>query len=286
MKRILTVQDISCIGKCSLTVALPIISAMGIETAILPTAVLSTHTMFDDFTFHDMTGEMDGICSHWQEEKFKFDGIYTGYLGSFEQISKVMSIFDTFGKNVLKVVDPVMADNGKLYPGFDLKFAHQMAYLCSRADIIVPNLTEACFMLDIPYVDQGISREYVKYVLRKLTNLGCKKAVLTGISFEQGKLGCVGYDSENDTFFEYFNKKIPQKYHGTGDIYSSVFVGGLMNGLSLEDSASLAADFVCNSIIATQTDDKPIHYGVHFEKVIPSLCDRLRGCGGSAQGNF
>ncbi len=286
-KRILAIHDISCYGRCSLTAALPIISACGCECTVMPTAVLSTHTGgFNGYTFTDLTRELLGIAEHWKTENITFDGIYTGYLGSFEQISKVMNIFDTFGKNILKIVDPVMADNGKLYPGFDLKFAHQMASLCSHADIIVPNLTEACFMLDIPYVEYGTSREYVKYVLRKLTNLGCKKAVLTGISFDPNKLGCVGYDSETDTFFEYFNDKIPQKYHGTGDIYSSVFVGGLMNGLSLEHSASLAADFVCDSIIATRTDEKPIHYGVHFEKVIPSLCDRLRGCGGSAQGNF
>lgn len=276
MKRVLTIQDISCIGKCSLTVALPIISAMGIETAILPTAVLSTHTMFENFTFHDLTEEMAPITEHWKEQKFKFDCISTGYLGSFKQINQVMSIFDTFGNNVLKVVDPVMADNGKLYPGFDIAFAHEMANLCAKADIILPNLTEACFMLDIPYVEYGTSREYVKYVLRKLTNLGCKKAVLTGISFESGKLGCVGYDSDSDTFFEYFNEKLPQKYHGTGDIFSSVFVGGLMNGLGIEKSTALAADFVCDSIVATQTDETPISYGVHFEKVIPSLCAKIK----------
>ena len=276
MKRILSIQDISCIGKCSLTVALPIISAMGVETAILPTAVLSTHTMFSGFTFCDLSGEIQPITKHWKDQGFKFDAIGTGYLGSYEQIDSVISIFENFGDGVLKIVDPVMGDNGKLYPAFDMDFAHKMATLCAKADIIIPNLTEACFMLDIPYKDCGYSREYIEDILRALTSLGCKRAVITGVSFDDSLLGCMGYDSETGEFFEDYNAKINQKYHGTGDVYSSVFIGGLMNGMSIEQSTALAADFVCDSIIATQTDETPIDYGVHFEKVIPSLCERLK----------
>ena len=276
MKKVLTVQDISCVGKCSLTVALPIISAMGIETAILPTAVLSTHTMFKGFTFCDLTDEIKPITDHWAEQKFSFDAIGTGYLGSFEQIDKVCEIFDRFGKDALKIVDPVMGDNGKLYPAFDMAFAKKMSTLCARADIIIPNLTEACFMLDIPYVECGYSREYIEDILRRLTGLGCKRAVITGVSFDENKLGCMGYDSESGEFFEDYNDKIDQKYHGTGDIFSSVFIGGLVRGLTVEQSSALAADFVCESIIATQTDSTPIDYGVHFEKVIPSLCEKLK----------
>ena len=275
MKRILTVQDISCIGKCSLTVALPIMSAMGIETAILPTAVLSTHTMFRGFTFCDLTSEVEPIVAHWKSQGFKFDAIGTGYLGSFEQIDKVSDIFDSF-EGALKVVDPVMGDNGKLYPAFDMAFAKKMATLCAKADIIIPNLTEACFMLDIPYVDSGYSREYIEDMLRRLTALGCKQAVITGVSFDDTLLGCMGYNSETGEFFEDYNQRIEQKYHGTGDIFSSVFIGGLTRGMSVKDASALAADFVCDSIIATQTDETPIDYGVHFEKVIPSLCERLK----------
>lgn len=275
MKRILSIQDISCVGKCSLTVALPIISAMGIETAILPTAVLSTHTMFKGFTFCDLTGEIEPIVNHWKEQGFKFDAIGTGYLGSFEQIDKVIEIFDALGENALKVVDPVMGDNGKLYPTFDMDFAHKMSTLCSKADIIIPNLTEACFMLDVPYIDSGYSVEYIKDILLKLTSLGCRKAVITGVSFDDSLLGCMGYDSEQGEFFEDYNQRIEQKYHGTGDVFSSVFLGGLMRGLTVEKSSALAADFVCDCIIATQTDETPINYGVHFEKVIPKLCKAL-----------
>ncbi|MBE6547763.1 MAG: pyridoxamine kinase [Ruminococcaceae bacterium] len=276
MKKILTVQDISCIGKCSLTVALPIMSAMGVETAILPTAVLSTHTMFSGFTFCDLTNEIAPITRHWKEQGFSFEAIGTGYLGSFEQIDKVAEIFDIFGEGAIKVVDPVMGDNGKLYPAFDMAFAKKMATLCSKADIIIPNLTEACFMLDIPYVENEYSREYIEDILRRLTALGCKKAVVTGVSFDGALLGCMGYDSETGEFFEDYNQRIEQKYHGTGDIFSSVFIGSLVRGMDIKSASALAADFVCDSIIATQTDETPIDYGVHFEKVIPSLCERLK----------
>lgn len=249
---------------------------MGVETAILPTAVLSTHTMFRGFTFCDLSDEIEPITKHWKEQDFTFNAIGTGYLGSYEQIDSVAAIFDSFGEGVLKIVDPVMGDNGKLYPAFDMAFARKMATLCAKADIIIPNLTEACFMLDIPYIESGYSREYIEDILRRLTSLGCKRAVITGVSFDDALLGCMGYDSDADEFFEDYNQKINQKYHGTGDIYSSVFIGGLMNGLSVRESAALAADFVCDSIIATQTDETPIDYGVHFEKVIPSLCERLK----------
>ncbi len=270
MKRILTIQDISCVGKCSLTVALPIISSFGIEAAILPTATLSTHTAFKGFTFHDLTNDITPITRHWQEQKIDFDGIYTGYLGSFEQIDLVLDIFRDFGDKKLKFVDPAMGDNGVLYAGFDVSFARKMAKLCAKADIIVPNLTEACFMLGKPYIASGYSKEYIEDILRSLTSLGAKKAVLTGVGFSEGALGCCGYDSHNDTFFYDSNEKISQSFHGTGDIFASVCFSRLMNGDSLEAACSVAADFVCDSMRETLNDDRPIWYGVHFEKVLAS----------------
>ena len=144
MKRIVTIQDISCVGKCSLTVALPIISAMGVEAAILPTAVLSTHTMFSRFTCKDLTDQIKPIAEHWAEEKMDFDAVYTGYLGSFEQIDLMKKFFEDFkNESNILFVDPAMADNGKLYPAFDEAFAKYMGTLCGKADIIVPNITEA-----------------------------------------------------------------------------------------------------------------------------------------------
>ena len=190
MKRILTIQDISCIGKCSLTVALPIISAFGVETAVLPTAVLSTHTAFNGFIFRDLTNDMPKITKHWAEQNIAFDGLYTGYLGSFEQLDIVSNIFEQFktSKNFI-LVDPVMADNGKLYPGFNQTFADKMSKLCSKADIIVPNITEASFMLGETYIANNYNEEYIKSLLIKLTKLGAKKAILTGVTFDNKSLG-------------------------------------------------------------------------------------------------
>ena len=270
MKRILSIQDISCVGKCSLTVALPIISSFGIEAAILPTATLSTHTAFKGFTFRDLTSDISPICRHWQEQNIDFDGIYTGYLGSAEQIDLVLDIFRNFGDGKLKFVDPAMGDNGKLYPGFDVAFAKNMARLCAAADIIVPNITEACFMLGKPYMASGYDKEYIEDMLRALTDLGCPRAVLTGVGFNEKELGCYGYDSTTGEFFFDTNEKIEQSFHGTGDIFASVCFSCINRGKTLEEACAIAADFVCDSMIATLEDERPIWYGVHFEKVLAS----------------
>lgn len=272
MKRILTVQDISCVGKCSLTVALPIISAMGVEAAILPTAVLSTHTMFKGFTFRDLTEDITPICDHWKKEQINFDAIYTGYLGSFEQIELVEKMFAEFttlstsetGKT-LKFVDPCMADNGKLYPGFTEEFAIRMSKLAGQADIIVPNLTEASFMLGIPYKESGYDEKYIKDILLKLAALGTKKVVVKGVSFNTDELGIMSYDSQTKQFSSYFHEKLPTSFHGTGDIYASVCLGALMQGKTLDQALKLAADFVVRSIKATLAHKDHNTYGVDFE---------------------
>ena len=268
MKRILTIQDISCVGKCSLTVALPIISAFGIEAGILPTATLSTHTAFSGFTFRDLTEDITPVTSHWAEQNIDFDGIYTGYLGSFEQIDLVLDVFKKFGEGKLKFVDPAMGDNGRLYPGFDVAFAKKMADLCAAADIIVPNLTEACFMLGKPYMASGYTKEYIEDILVSLTDLGARRAVLTGVGFTDNELGCYGYDGETGEFFFDTNERITQSFHGTGDVFASVCFSCLNKGKTLEESCAIAADFVCDSIVATLSDERPIWYGVHFEKVL------------------
>lgn len=268
MKRILTIQDISCVGKCSLTVALPIISAFGIEAGILPTATLSTHTAFKGFTFRDLTEDMTPITNHWAEQNIDFDGIYTGYLGSFEQIDLVLDIFKRFGDGKLKFVDPAMGDNGKLYPGFDEPFAKKMASLCAAADIVVPNLTEACFMLGKPYMSGGYTKEYIEDILVSLCDLGARRAVLTGVGFTDDTLGCYGYDRETGEFFFDTNERLPKSFHGTGDIFASVCFSCIQRGKTLPEACAIAADFVCDSIKATLSDEKPIWYGVHFEKVL------------------
>lgn len=276
MKRILTIQDISCIGKCSLTVALPILSAMGTEACVIPTAVLSTHTSFKGFTFRDLTQDIQPISNHWVKEKITFDAIYTGYLGSKEQVDLVSNIFDTYKKaDTLIFVDPAMADNGKLYAGFTEDFAQNMARLCTKADVIVPNLTEACYMLGIPYMGEDYTKAEIETILKDLSKLGAKKVVLTGISFHKKELGVMAYDSVTDEFFSYYNQKVEHNYHGTGDIFASVCVGAMMRGYSLEDALKLAVDFTLECILKTEEDPNHRWYGVNFETAIPLLIHRL-----------
>lgn len=278
MKRIVSIQDVSCLGKCSLTVALPIISAMGVECAVVPTAVLSTHTAgFEGFTFHDLTGEIAPIAAHWKKTGVTYDAIYTGYLGSFEQIKLVGQFFDDFGsgKETLVFCDPAMADNGKMYPAFTPEFALEMGKLCGKADVIVPNLTEACFMLGLPYPGDAYDEAYVKGLLKKLVGLGCKAAVLTGMSFEKGKIGAVAYDAETDSYCSYFNEKMPVSFHGTGDIFASAVIGALMNGKDMEGALKVAVDYTLECIRLTDRDPDARWYGVNFEEAIPMLVHSL-----------
>ena len=276
MKRILTVQDISCVGRCSLTVALPIISAAGVEAGVLPTAVLSTHTAFPKFTFCDLTGEIEGISETFKELDLDFDAIYTGYLGSFEQLGLVSRLIDRHKNDSCAVViDPCMADHGKLYTGFTPEFAAAMAKLCGKADLIVPNLTEACFMLGIPYTEE-YDEAYIRDLLKKLCTLGAKRAALTGISFDPEKLGAYSYDSTTDTYFSYFNDKLPVAYHGTGDIFASATLGAMMRGHRVESALAVAVDYTLECLKLTMQDEDRRTYGVNFEEALPYYIERLK----------
>lgn len=274
-KKVLTIQDVSCVGQCSLTVALPIISALGIETAILPSAVLSTHTGgFKGFTFRDLTDDIPLIEKHWVSENIKFDVFYTGYVGSAKQLEYISDLIDSCGKpGAVTVIDPVMGDKGKLYVGFDNEFAAKMAKFCAKADVIIPNLTEAAFMLGEEYVASGYDKAYIDSLLKKLKNLGAKRVVLTGVSFDPDKLGVAVYDGSKTEY--YFNEYIPVQMHGTGDIFASAFTGSLTLGKSDIESAKIAADFVVEAIKATLGDDSH-WYGVKFEKALPKLIANLK----------
>lgn len=276
MKRIVTIQDISCLGKCSITVALPIISAMGVETAILPTAVLSTHTQFSGFTVKDLQDQIKPISAHWKKENFHFDAIYTGYLASREQIQLVSDFFDDFNEqDTLLFVDPAMADNGKLYVGFPEDFPKSMSTLCGKADIIVPNLTEACLMTGTEYKTE-YDKKYIQEILNKLAALGTKKAVvLTGVSPEKDKTGVYGLYVETGKYFGFSHEKLAVSFHGTGDVFSSTAVGALERGMSLEESLNIAARFTVNSIKETLKNDPEKTYGVDFEAVFPLLLQDL-----------
>lgn len=272
MKRIMSIQDISCLGKCSLTAALPIISAMGIETSIVPTAVLSTHTQFNNFTFHDLTDDLIPIKEHWVRENFSFDAIYTGYLGSERQINIVSDYFNTFknDKNYI-IVDPAMADNGKMYTGFEPDFALKMASLCKKADIILPNITEACFMLQAKYPGENAGIDEIKNLLIGLAEFGSKIVVITGVKTAPGHFGFIGYDTRSKNFFSYGTKEVPMKSHGTGDVFASTFTGALMNDFPIFDALKIAADFTYACIKNTYQDKTSVNYAVNFEAEIPLL---------------
>jgi len=271
-KRLVTIQDISCFGKCSLTVALPIISAMGIECCIVPTAILSSHTAFPNFTWRDLTDDIPAISDHWKQMNLGFDAIYTGYLGSARQIDLMRTFFADFGRDALKIVDPVMGDNGQLYTGFTADFAGQMTRLCAEADIIVPNLTEAAFMLGEEYRgEQPHDREYINSLLRRLAGLGCRIVILTGVCYDGIHQGAVAYHRETGEFASYFREHIDAKFHGTGDVFSSTLAGALVQGRSLYDSLRTAVDFTVASIHATMADRDKHWYGVRFEDCLHML---------------
>lgn len=277
MKRIVTIQDISGVGKCSVTVALPVISAMGVECAVMPTAVLSTHTMFSGFTFCNLTDELPKMAAHWKTQHLTFDAIYTGYLGSFDQLAFVDRFISDFRtESNLVVIDPVMGDNGKLYPGFDRAFALEMGKLCQKADLVVPNITEACFMLDIPYTP-ATDENTVKDILKRLCAGGTKMAALTGVELSAGQTGVMLYKKEDDTFYTYQHEKLPQSFHGTGDLFASTCVGALARGASVEKALTLAADITSLSIAKTVAEPNHNTYGVNFEQVMPELLEKLGG---------
>lgn len=265
--KIVSVQDISCYGQCSLTVALPILSAYGIETAILPSAILSTHTAgFQNFTVLDLTEEMPKIIKHWQDEEIRFDAIYTGYIGDarqFEMIKNMCSLLNPGGK---LIVDPAMADHGMLYPALNQDIVEGMRGIVSEADLILPNLTEAAFLLGEEW-KSVYSRTEIEDMARRLAAMGPGEVILTGVSYEAGKLGAVAYHREERGFTEYFAEEQAKSYHGTGDVFSSVAVASWMKGKPMPEVLADACEFVVKSIQKTAGDDTH-SYGVKFEEVL------------------
>ena len=273
-KRILTVQDISCVGQCSLTVALPILSAAGLETAILPSAVLSTHTAgFTGWTCRDLTDDIPGILAHWKSENIAFDAVYTGYLGSTRQIELVKEIFSSLRREpFLGIVDPAMADGGALYPAFDAAYVAAMKTLVGAADIILPNITEACFLTDFPYREQ-YDEAYITELLARLRAAGARTVVLTGVGFTPETTGVVVLEGEQRRYYRH--RRISRGSHGTGDVYAAAFVGAHLRGKSVYDAAVIAADYTVQCIENTIGD--PEHwYGVKFEPVLPEFIRRLQ----------
>lgn len=261
-KRILTMQDLSCVGQCSLTVALPILSRYGIETCVLPTAVLSNHTMFKGWSYLDLTPEIPAIYKHWQDNDIKFDAFLLGYLGKASLMELAVNCFDRFSaEGAPVIIDPVFADNGKLYGGFDLNYVAEMRKLIKRADIILPNVTEACFLTDTPY-ESSCNIAFVKNLAKKLAEITHATVVITGAE-RDGKIGELIYCGEQ--FDEVLLEKLPAKRHGTGDIFASVFTANYLDGKSLTESCYAASQFVIDCLKETDADH---FYGVNFEKIL------------------
>lgn len=273
-KRILTIQDISCVGQCSLTAALPILSAAGLETAILPSAVLSNHTGgFSGWTFTDLTEDMPKIRERWELENIEFAAVYTGYLGSAKQIDYVKDIVKSrLVPGGRFIADPAMADNGKLYAGFDANFVEEMKKLCFSADIILPNVTEAALLTDSEY-KETYDKSYTDMLTEKLLKSGAKTIVFTGISYKPDTTGVLVVENGECKYYEH--RKIAGGFHGTGDVYASAFVGALENGFPAFDSAKIAADYTLECIEKTKGDDSH-WYGVKFESALPYLIKALK----------
>ena len=271
-RRILTIQDISCVGQCSMTVALPILSACGHETCILPTAVLSTHTGgFGKPEAIHLEGVLETFWRHWEKNEIVFDGILTGYLGSVEAVCAVERIADAMlAPEGMLIVDPAMADHGKRYSGLTAEYAQSMDALCRRADLILPNVTEAAMFSGMDYREE-LTEAYVHALM---DNLAHPNVVLTGVGYREGETGVVL--KEGNSLQHYSHPLIGKSYHGTGDMFAAAFTGALLQGKTGMEAASIAGDFVCEAI--RQTAEAPAHwYGVKFEKALPYLIRRLNG---------
>lgn len=276
-KRVAAIHDISGFGKCSLTVALPVISAAGIETSVIPTAVLSSHTAVQPgYTCRDLTEDLLPFAHHWSQMGLTFDAIYSGYLGSTDQIDIVCEIVDRFKTDkTTVVVDPAMADNGRMYALFDDKFAGEMLKLCRKADIIVPNVTEAMFLLGKNYFDGPYTKDFIEETLRSLGELGPKSIVLTGVWFDDDSLGAACYDKMTGKTDYYLSKRVDGMFHGTGDVFASALTAALVRGKTLVDSTKIAVDFTVDSIKRTAAGGTDHRYGVDFERGLPEFIRML-----------
>lgn len=274
-KKILTIQDISCYGQCSITVALPIISAFGIETAVLPSAVLSTHTSgFSEYTVRDLTEDLPNIRKHWEKEGIYFDAIYTGFIGSIEQLDYIKDIIDSRLKpDGLVFVDPAMADQGEFYNGFDQEFADKMGELCKLGDYILPNTTEACYILHKEW-KENFTKDEMLDMAKELSKFTKRHVILKGYE-NNNEMGMIVLDKEKSSVDIVYNDKIDYVTHGSGDVFASTFVGSTISGKSPSSAAKIAGELTKKAIEKTISD--PTHtYGVKFEQVIPEIYELLK----------
>lgn len=272
MKRIASIQDFSCIGSCSQTIALPVLSAMGVECVALPTALLSAHTAFDGFVSLDLTPQLPAIMAHWRAMHLRFDAVYTGYLASAEQVGLVGALLDGMDERpALTLIDPVMGDNGALYAGFSDAFPQTMRALCGRADVLTPNVTEACLLTGTSYSPVQDAAQ-TRRLLERLLELGCRAAVLTGLRVDGDMAVAALQRDGTETLVR--TSYIPEVFHGTGDLFASTCAGALVQGAPLERAVRLAADYVALTLRRTVQAPDRRWYGVNFQETLPELMAR------------
>lgn len=269
-KRILTIQDISCVGQCSLTVALPVLSACGHETCVLPTELLSTHTGFQGpAVLHPGREVLERFWHHWQREGITFDAVCTGYLGSVDAVEVVLELTEQLLKpEGLLIVDPAMADHGRMYAGLDVAYAESMKDLSCRADILIPNLTEAAILAGTPWREQP-EEGYIRELMDSFRN---PNVILTGVGLRPGETGAA-YRSRGKTEF-YSHPKVEGRFSGTGDLFAACFAGVLLKGHSLPDAVKTAADFTAQCVMLTR-ENSARRYGIRFEAALPLLIRAL-----------
>ena len=271
-KQIIAIHDISCIGKCSLTVALPVLSASGFSCGVIPTSILSSHTGgFVGYTFRDLTEDILPILHHWSSLNLEVDAIYTGYLGSKEQTALMEVVFDRLSTpDTLLFVDPVMGDHGRLYTGFEADFPAQMAKLCHRAHILTPNITEACFLLGKPYLEPPHDIDYVNHLIRGLAAAFSAQVVLSGVQLDEAQMGAAALDPADGEIHYAFRPYVKGRYHGTGDLFASALLSALLSGLSLQRGMEIAVHFVTEAMAKTP-QGHDLKFGVRFEAALPGL---------------
>jgi len=275
-RRVLAVHDISCIGRCSITVALPMLSAAGLETSILPTSILSTHTGgLKGYTYRDLLEDVDPMMDHWKSLGVQFDGIFTGWLGTHKHIRKMHRLLDLFSDtNPRVMIDPVMGDNGKLYATLDEDYVREMRTFCKRAHLMLPNLTEAALLTGTEYSAGGYDRQYIEDMLSRLCGMGCETVVLTGVSLEPGRIGAAAMDATGRAF--YWDSPFVQGcWHGAGDVFASALLAADIKGKPIEDSLKLAVDFTARCIRRTCDADTDERLGLQFEPELGHLASLL-----------
>lgn len=276
-KRVVAIHDISCVGKCSLTVALPVLSAAGVEVSVLPTALLSTHTGgFDGYTYLDLTDEIPKIVNHWKSLGLKVDAFYTGFLGSEAQADMVCGIIDALADaDTLIFTDPVMGDNGRLYSSFLPTFPEKMKTLCRRSQILTPNLTEACLLTNTEYRHDGYDREYIEEILRKLASFGAETVIITGVSLEKGTLGAAYSDTKTGESGFSFSGNVNGMFHGAGDVFAAALLGALLNEKDIKTAVDIALDLTVGSIKRTYAAQTDTRFGLDFEHGLGDYAHRI-----------